>query len=227
MRGINLQWDRHLGLVPSVTTVLDHLPKEPLQSWKRLQCILATETTPRQPGEDDKVYQRRVEVVAFQSVNDAADFGTEAHDACEQHYKGRLVAPKFRQVVDGVVAEVTRLFPDVHDWVSEAYFAHPLGFGGKIDLHSPSTGIVVDFKGKDGELLEKQKLAYDQNFQLAGYQRGKRLPQAPCANVFFSRTHPGIARGHVWSIEDIDYGWEVFQAALATWKLLKKYDPSF
>ena len=50
-------------------------------------------------------------------------------------------------------AELRRLFPDVDDWRAEDSFGHESGFGGKVDLHSPSTGIVVDYKGKDAGLI--------------------------------------------------------------------------
>ena len=92
---------------------------------------------------------------------------------------------------------ITAEFPGVADWIAEASFAHESGYGGKVDLHSPSTGIVVDYKGKDGDFSEldtygkPKKLAWDQHWQLGAYQVGLRLPNADCANVFFSRTHPG------------------------------------
>src|SRR5262249_48688686 len=140
-------------------------------------------------------------------------------------------------------SELKRLFPDVHDWVSEKSFAHPLGFGGKVDLHSPSSGIVVDFKTKDGDFTEldsygkPKKLAWDQNIQLAAYQVGlnlrsimcpnprifsgeildKAVPNVPkfqqCANLFVSRTHPGAVRSHVWSAEEVADGWRTFACA--------------
>jgi hypothetical protein len=139
--------------------------------------------------------------------------------------------------------EIARLFPDVSDWVSEKSFAHPLGYGGKVDLHSPSTGIVVDFKTKDGDFSDGKKLAWDQNIQLAAYQVGLGLDSASksgdkilyrgsgafiqCANIFVSRTHPGKVASYVWSADDIARGWRTFECALALWKVLKQYDGSF
>lgn len=227
MRGINLAWDRKLELVPSVTTILQVAPKPQLEVWKQNQMILAALTLPRIEGEPEADFLRRVREDAFKGANDAADLGTQIHDACEQHYKGRDVPEQFRPHVAGVAAEVARLFPHVNDWVSEAYFAHPSGFGGKVDLHSPSAGIVVDFKGKDGDFTDGKKLAYDQHYQLAAYNRGLRLQPAACANVFFSRTHPGAVSGHVWAQAQVDEGWEFFERALALWKCWKRYDGAF
>src|SRR6185437_3318664 len=121
---------------------------------------------------------------------------------------------------------IGELFPGVHDWVAEEYFAHPLGYGGKTDLHSPSTGIVIDYKGKDGEPCDK-RCDYDQNIQLAAYQRGLRLRHNVCANLFVSRTHPGHIAHKVWSRDEVAYGLAYFDAALALWKIAHKYESSF
>jgi hypothetical protein len=88
-------------------------------------------------------------------------------------------------------------------------------------------GYIVDCKGKDGDFSDAKKLAYDQHWQLAPYQEGLRLPRAKCANVFFSRTHPGVVKGVLWSEQQIEEGWQFFQTSLTLWKLWKKYDPSF
>jgi hypothetical protein len=233
MRGINLRWDRHLGLVPSVTTVLKVIDKPQLVNWQIEQAILAARTLPEIVGESSDALLARIREDAQAQTRAAAEEGTRIHDACESHFKGRVVSAKYRPHVEGVRAEIERLFPGVADWVSEASFAHPMGYGGKVDLHSPSTGIVVDFKGKDGDFTETDKygkpkrLAWDQHWQLAAYQVGLGLPAAPCANVFFSRTHPGKVASHKWSEEDIAEGWQTFEAALRLWVCLKKYNPAF
>lgn len=227
MRGINLQWDRGLCLVPSVTTVCQVAPKPQLEKWKQDQLILAALTLGRGPNEKDEDFLRRVREDAFKQVDDAADLGSEIHDACEQFYKYKLAHPRHEATVLAVVKEVERLFPGVTDWVSERSFAHPMGFGGRVDLHSPSTGIVVDFKSKPGDFSDGKKLAYDQHVQLAAYQVGLRLPKAECANVFFSRTHSGFAKGHKWKVAEVEQGWEFFEKALALWKVWKRYDPSW
>ena len=91
------------------------------------------------------------------------------HDACEQLVKTGTCPDKYRLHADAAVAELHRLFPEVNDWVAEKSFAHPLGFGGKCDLHSPSTGIIVDYKTKDGDFSDGKRLHYDQHWQLAAY----------------------------------------------------------
>lgn len=227
LRPTDLRDARKLGLVPSVTTVLGVLAKPALETWKVRQGILAALTLTRAPDECDDAYLARVLTDSQQQAKDAADEGTKIHDACECFWQDRWFPPKYQPHVDAVREEIERLFPDVNDWVAERSFGHELGFGGKVDLHSPSTGIVVDYKGKDGDFSDGKRLAYDQHWQLAAYNRGLLLPRATCANVFVSRTHPGKVASHVWKKESVDDGWRVFEAALETWKRLRKFDSSF
>jgi hypothetical protein len=227
LRPVNLRWDRGLMLVPSVTTVLKIVDKPALNKWIRRQTALAALTLPRLPDESDDAFLDRVDEDAAAQAKAAAEEGTRVHDALECHYKGRAVPDQYKPHCVGVAALIAETFPDVTDWVAEASFAHEAGFGGKVDLHSPSTGIVVDFKGKDGDFSDGKKLAFDQHWQLGAYQRGLQLRRAQCANVFFSRTHPGLARIHVWTADQIDTGAAIFGRALNLWKLLKGYDPAF
>lgn len=226
-RGINIRWDRGLNLVPSVTTVLQVISKPALEKWKQDQMILAALTLERLPEEPDSLFLKRLREDGFKSASDAAKEGTAVHDALEQYFKGEVYPAKYTEHCKGVDAEIKRLFPDVTDWAAEVGFAHPLGFGGRVDLHSPSIGCVVDFKGKEGDFTDGKTLAYDQHYQLAAYQMGLNLPKAEAANIFFSRTHPGVVKGHKWTLEKMETGRQIFLKALELWGLVKNYDPSF
>lgn len=227
VRATDLRDGKKLGLVPSVTTVLSVLAKPQLTAWMVNQGIMAALTLPRVDDEGEVTFLSRVLADSKAQAKAAAEEGTRVHDACECEFKGEPYPDRYRPHAKAVRAEVMRLFPDVRDWTAEASFAHESGFGGKVDLHSPSTGIIVDYKGKDGDFSDGKRLAYDQHYQLAAYNRGLILPANRCANVFFSRTHPGAVASHVWKQTEIDEGWAVFAAALALWKALKKFDPSF
>jgi len=228
MRNTTLADARKLLLVPSVTTVTGIIAKPQLTAWMVRQGILAALTLPRIDGEPEPAFLDRVEADSRQQAKDAANEGTNVHDALELRFTGQAYPTQYARHVAGVEAELHRMFPDVHDWIAERSFAHPSGYGGKTDLHSPSTGIVVDFKGKDGDFSDGKKLAYDElTFQLGAYQDGLRLPRAACGNIFFSRTHPGKAVGHVWKPDQVAKGAAVFHAALGLWKALKGFDPAF
>lgn len=227
-RPVNLAWDRKLNPIPSVTTILQVVAKPQLNKWKENQMMLAALTLGKEPDEPDDVFCKRIREDAFRQVDVAAAKGTAIHDAVEQYFKGEVIPGEYVDDVAGILGEIERIYPEIDDWVAEKSFAHPIGFGGRVDLHSPSTGVVVDFKGKDGDFSDGKRLAYDQHWQLGAYQVGLNLSApAECANIFFSRTHPGKAYGHKWNVGEVVEGWRIFNSALGLWKLLKKYDPSF
>lgn len=246
-RDTTLRDARKLGLVPSVTTVLSVMHKGALVDWLVKQGIMAALTGTRTENETDDAYIARILRESKQQAIDAADEGTRIHDACEHYVKTGVCPDAYRLHAEAAVAELHRLFPGVNDWVAEQSFGHPLGYGGKVDLHSPSTGIVCDYKTKDGDFSDGKRLAYDQHYQLAAYQVGLGLcsmsrthdnftiPRLAsgmqmftlCANIFVSRTHPGKVASHVWSADEIAQGWRVFECALNLWRELKGYDPGF
>jgi hypothetical protein len=225
-RPVTLREARKVNAVPSVTTVLQVIAKPQLEAWKVRQGILAALTLPRTEGEADDAYVARIERDSKEQAKTAAEEGSRIHDAIECSFTGRHVPDAYLPHVEATRTKLSELFPGIADWVAEHSFASA-GFGGKVDLHSPSTGIVVDYKGKDGDFSDGKKLAYDQHYQLAAYRGGLDLRHlsAPCANIFVSRTHPGAVAAHVWSSEEVAEGEEVFLCALRLWQAIKGYRP--
>jgi hypothetical protein len=104
-------------------------------------------------------------------------------------------------------------------WATEKSFAHELGFGGKVDLHSKDgDGMVVDFKTKEFKDPSKVDAYDDQLLQLAAYRVGLGIPKARCANVYVSVTDPGLVKVIEWSEEELQRGWAMFQALLTYWQ---------
>lgn len=227
MRPTTLRDARKHGLVPSVMTILSIIDKPGLVKWQIEQGILAALTLQREDDEPDGLFLTRVYHDSRKQVMDAADLGDKIHKACEKHMCGELVHPNFLPHAIAVRDVLDEYFPKITDWVTEKSFAHPLGFGGRVDLHSPSTGVVVDFKGKDFGPNDAKKLDWEQHYQLGGYQLGLQLPVNWGMNIFFSRTHPGYAVGKVWRPAEMEYGRDVFLSAFNLWKVLKKYEPRF
>ena len=227
LRPTDLRDAKRLGLVPSVTTVLSVLAKGALTTWMVRQGILAALALPRLPGESDSEFHARIMVDSRAQGKAAAEEGTRIHDACEAGMNGGYYPQQYALHVAGAMRELQKLFPTVSDWKAEESFSHVSGYGGKVDIYSPSTGIVVDYKTKDGDFSDGKKLAYDQNYQLAAYQAGLLLPLSVCANIFVSRTHPGSVASHVWKLTDVEHGRRVFDNALTLWKLLKNFDSSY
>ena len=224
-RPTTLRDARKLNLVPSVTTVMKVAAKPALDVWKNEQLLLAALTLPRRPEETEKEFIARVIVDSKETGKRAAEAGTRIHESIEKHYAGEknIEHPEAALAFEELVFEHFKTHP-FQRWETEVSFASPLGFGGKVDLYtrideSTPLGIVLDAKTKDFGPDDKVA-AYDENLmQLAAYREGLDLPKARCANVFVSRTHKGLVKIHEWSEEDLQRGWEMFQALLRFWKL--------
>ena len=224
-RPTTLRDARKFNLVPSVTTVMKVAAKPALDVWKNEQLLLAALTLPRRPEETEKEFIARVIVDSKETGKRAAEAGTRIHESIEKHYAGEknIEHPEAALAFEKLVFEHFKTHP-FQKWETEVSFSSPMGFGGKVDLYtrideSTPLGIVLDAKTKDFGPDDKVA-AYDENLmQLAAYREGLDLPKARCANVFVSRTHKGLVKIHEWSEEDLQRGWEMFQALLRFWKL--------
>lgn len=222
-RPTNLRDARKQGLVPSVSTVLSILAKPALVQWQIRQAVLAALTLPR--GDDDEdTFLRRIVQDGRREAEEAARDGTAIHQAIEASFAGERVPEAYRPHVAGVRRMLEDNYPGVTDWVIERSFAHPAGFGGKVDLYSPSARLIGDHKSSSITSAVDKKLAWDQHWQLGGYSLGLEMPDARGFNLFVSRTEPGYVVFHEWEPHKMDEGRAVFLAALELWKRLKNFD---
>lgn len=218
-RATTLADARKMNLVPSVTTILNVAAKPGLERWKQEQLLLAALTLPRAPDESEKSFIDRVVVDSKEQGKRAAERGTRIHEAVESFYGGIMLAEMADYQV-GVYNEIEKVY-GVTSFEPEKAFAHELGFGGKVDLHTKEykdCGLVLDIKSK--EFTDPAKVdAYDEHMmQLSAYRVGLGLPNAVCANVFVSATQPGLVVIKEWSEEDSTRGWEMFQNLLRFWQ---------
>lgn len=224
-RNTTLRDARKLNLVPSVTTILNAVAKPGLNIWLQKQVLLAALTLPRRPEETEDSWIERIIDDSKEQGRSAADAGTEIHASIQTFYEG---SPNFRhhEFVLGCTKAISEAF-GLHGWIAERSFAHELGFGGKCDLHAPALlngdGIVIDVKTKDFSDPAKVD-GYDEHLmQLAAYRVGLGIPKARCANVFVSRSVPGLSVVKEWSAEDLDRGWLMFESILKFWQLKNQH----
>ena len=219
-RPTTLRDARERNLVPSVTTILNIAAKPGLNVWLQEQAILAALTLPRYENELESVWLKRVVQDSKSQAREAADLGTEIHTAVQGFYEGRK-ASAFPIHVQTCTKAIEGHY-GARNWVAERAFAHEMGFGGKVDLHSD--GIVIDIKTKDFSDPSKV-VPYDEHLmQLAAYRVGLGMPEARCANVFISRTNPDLAVVTEWAEEDLQRGWKMFTALLSFWQYKNQYE---
>ena len=228
-RPTTLRDARKMDLVPSVTTIMKVAAKPGLEQWKLEQMLLAAMTLPMRPDEPEKAYIARIVADSKESGKQAAERGTRIHESIESWFDGKkqVQYPEIAMAFEKSIFEHFKSHP-MQPWLTERSFSSNLGYGGKVDLYceadeSAPVGIVIDAKTKDFGPDDKID-AYDENLlQLAAYRHGLHLPHARCANVFCSRTHPGLVKVVEWTEEELVKGWEMFQCLLRFWKLKNNF----
>jgi hypothetical protein len=223
-RPTNLRDARKLNLVPSVTGIIRCAAAPGLENWKAEQLMLAALTLPRNPDEVESAWLDRVRHDSRETARKAAERGTAIHAALESYYGGISPSEEFAAHVQGTmeeVANVTRL----SGWIAEKSFCHPLGYGGKNDLHNPAW--CLDFKTKEFKADDDLKTWDEHAMQLAACREGLNIPNALCGIVYVSVTVPGLARLLVIEEEKIQQGWEMFKSLLSYWQVKNNYRPVF
>jgi hypothetical protein len=214
---------RKFNLLPSVSGIMDCEDKPALTNWKIDQHLLKAHKHPAQEGEDFDAYKLRLKRAAREEMDKAPDLGSLIHGCIERHLKKEYdYDHTYARHVNGALAALGGWCGMV-DLGVEKSFAHPLGFGGRVDIHKPM--FVVDFKTKDfdADLLPK---AWDNHaLQLSAYREGLKMPRARCAIIYVSTKVPGLTHTVEIAPDDLERGWEMFRALLTYWQHKNRYVP--
>lgn len=207
---------RKLRLVPSVTSIIKCAAAPGLEYWLQQQVLMAALTLPRRPHESEKSWLDRVWADSREQGKKAAERGTAIHAAIQGYYEG-CRSKEYEDHVDAAVEAIEGL----GSFLVEHAFSHPLGFGGKCDIHAKD--VVIDIKTK--EFGEHDTLStYDEHhMQLAAYREGLGMPQARCAILYVSASVPGLARLMWIDTEDLLRGWSMFRSLLKFWQSKNRY----
>lgn len=220
-RPTTLRDARKLDLVPSVTTVMKVAAAPGLERWKQEQILLAALTLPRNEGEPESDWLTRVIEDSRETGKKAADAGTAIHASIQAYFEDMPVPEEHQRHVAGFMSVLRDTFGE-RPWVSEMAFCHLMGYGGKVDLYSPAQddyGIVVDVKTKEFGPDDKVSGFDEHLMQLAAYRAGLMMGKARGANVFVSRSHPGLAVVVEWTAQELDKGWALFTRLLDFWQI--------
>lgn len=244
-RGVTLRDARPVKAVPSVTTVMAVQDKPNLLIWKQNQLKEAVANNGSHPQDRDgfEAWWRSCIADSNEVAKQAAENGTLIHDNIETHIKTGL--SDLQAISEPVVEFLTTNF-EGFEWVAEDSFAHPLGFGGKIDLYGiKNKGVeneermVLDFKTKlkSKEEMEKIKAYDDHHLQTAAYVKGledtknfgSKLDYSGWKryNLFIgyelvdnSFTFTGLK---LTESKDFEREWGMFEKLLEFWKLKNSY----
>jgi hypothetical protein len=206
---------RKLGLLPSVTTIINTIQKAGLDTWKQQQVLLAALTLPRLPDEPESDWLTRVMQDSKATGREAAERGTQIHGVIEAFYEGVYI-PELPTYVRAVESVINEHFGS-QLWVSEKSFARG-GYGGKCDLIAKN--CVIDFKTTEKD-LDKLDYYFDHQMQLAAYRQGFEMPTARCAIVYVNALQNKAKLVEIPE-DDLRIGWECFTHLLAFYRAKNK-----
>ena len=223
-RDTTLRDARKMGLLPSVTSIIKCAAAPGLELWKSRQVMLAALTLPRNGGESDDAYFDRIMRDSKEQAKKAAEKGTEIHAAIQAYFDEESVAGWgwAGDYVEGVCDQLD-LYCSCQKWVAERSFAHPLGFGGKVDLSSDEW--VIDFKTKEFGKEDELKTWDEHAMQLAAYDAGLGGKHRQGAIIYVSTTNPGVARFLEVDKKEMLRGWGMFEGLLTYYKAKTGYYP--
>lgn len=266
-RPVSLRFDRKTlyakGAVPSVTTVAKLLDKPGLNHYFERHIFDATIEWLRNASTDqrnlilncgdvlDSVF-KDIKTASREHARRRANEGSKLHGEIEYFLTNHRVRnPEYRKHIFELVRAVSQLGIDLSGGNAEHSFAHPMGFGGKVDFHKfghngcacevPDSGFVgqcgqcgtpwseapvlLDFKTKDKIEADKE-YGYDEHpMQLVAYREGLGLPEnTRCINIFVGVDDCKILPLE-WNKSDLKRGWRMFELVLSLWKIKNNYYP--
>jgi hypothetical protein len=233
LRATSVKDAKKLNLFPSYSTIVQAVLAKPgLDVWKQTQLLDACSETPYDMF-DDAGWRKKVIHKSATKSRKASDRGTEIHDKLEQailqgidSFKDDIDRPFIEPVYNFVINKMKGKL-DV-EIIPEASFVHPLGYGGKVDLHSPTDdGWVLDFKTKDftEDNIDKVAVFTEHTMQLAAYREGLKIPRAKCYNLFISISTPGLFKLIEHDEIAVKQHFEMFCCLLKFWQLNKQFKP--
>ena len=226
LRATTLRDARKHGYGYSVTEIIGCQDKPALRTWLQQQLLNAVIANPYNPDVwfDEKLWRNHVLHESQNVGREARQKGTAIHDALEGYYKGEGLALDMHDICTPVIDFMEQRFPGV-EWISESSFYHSAGFGGKVDLHSKTHNIVLDFKTTDKADASKMVAYSDHHMQTAAYAHGLELDITKVLryNLFISTSTPGVMK--LTESKDVEKDWQMFTHLLNFVKLRNNYDP--
>jgi len=230
----DLRSARKVGAYPSVTTILGAAgpSKQGLMNWKEEQAILSALSLPRNDGEADSDFAKRVVLDSRKEVEAAALRGTHIHSLAEmiinQQEPGELVKgyeEHYAGLKEWRECCVTKVHASESVLVNEAE-----GYAGRVDLIADIHGKieVVDFKTrkfkKDAKGISKASGYETDLLQLSAYAYAFTDDGMACRNILIDPV-TGQLQDIRYTAEQVAQAFEAFTSICKVWRWLKKYDP--
>jgi hypothetical protein len=227
---LDLRKARKVNARPSITTVLKERSNPALDTWKQNMIFDAVIENPMFPGEAVENYKGRISQISAKPAKEAADFGTQLHDALDLYPKAcsdsklkpyvDLFGPSYDKVVKHRVCSEVMLCDD------------DIGVAGRTDLIADTFewGLAVidyktsKFKGKPPSFWASYKLQLA--FYAKAYQKANGLAETPAiVNCGINSECPTEPAWKAYTREEQDQAYAEFLAVAFLWFCSKNYWP--
>ena len=225
----DLRSARKVGAFPSVTTILGAAgpSKQGLMNWKEEQAILSALSLPRNDGEADSDFAKRVVLDSRKEVEAAALRGTHVHSLAEIIINGEEpgeLVKGFEDHYAGLKEWRECCVGKVH--ASESVLVNEAeGYAGRVDLICDIHGEmeVIDFKTR--KFKNGKAAGYETDLlQLSAYSYAFAEDALPARNVLIDPV-TGQLDQVKYTAEQVGKAYEAFKSICNVWRWLKKYDP--
>jgi len=220
---------RKFHLFPSFSNIKDMIAKPHIVTYKIEQALLTMIATPREQGESDEDYMRRIHHDSTLVAGMAADRGTEIHAQLKECFTNGVVP------ADPACKEATK---QIETWMhelnieatisEESFVASGYGYAGTIDLRGIGKDfeIIADYKSCD---LKKYRKPYWENgLQLICYKKGVGAPPDTRLFTIPIDRETGECRFIEWN-EQAEWTqeqlWIAWQNICQAWFIQHKHDP--
>lgn len=220
---------RKLNLLPGFSAVERIMASPGLERYKIRQAVLAALTLPRNEGEADDAYLKRLDEDAKAHARGRADEGTAIHKAIEQFIRGETYDTRWHPQVSAVVAYLHTLG---QDWVADFKTKQTLeGFNDYELFYDNHIMQLAAYKrGLVAKLLEGAKDGPDFQCETTfgcRYGYGGRVDahsrmvtgDALVVSILVSVDEPGTIRTKVWTHEEEERGLDMFIHCLNLWQI--------
>jgi len=236
MRPTTLRDIKENGWLPSVSSILSIMEKKGLDKWKKEQVAIAAAELRDQCDLDNADWIEWVLKGAEANMTKARDLGTEIHGAIEWYLSflqtnhpvayhcqdGLVPLSRHSRCVEAAVAALKELGVWGQPFEAEKTFASNFGYGGTIDFSTDC--LIVDFKCLT--TLKKRFDYPDRAAQIAAYQMGRFKKLCRGVNIMIATDDPGSYALREWSLDELEYGWSMFDACFSLWRIVNKYHPA-
>ena len=221
-REANVKDARELGLVPSVTTILDVLSKPGLDIWKQNILMQHVYTAAINKNLDDA---KEYAYTQYNAERDkATGFGTLFHNTIEAYLKSNL-SPTIEldeTIIPFFVPFMGFMEKNQIKGVSEKRFVGEVDgmcYAGTVDLIDGD--LMYDFKTQDTKKTGKFVTYKESLWQGAGYLLGDSTIKN-FKNVYISSTEPNVFKIKEYKPEEIADAKEIFKTMLKLFYQMNK-----